>query len=70
MDVQNCLSLNVYAGASVTPDSKLPVMLFFYGGAFVEGGSAGPFGMYNSDYIVGTEPVVVVTANYRYDGVY
>jgi carboxylesterase type B len=46
----------------------LPVMTFLYGGAFSQGSSDGPFGIYDSTYIAGTEEVVVVTVNYRLSG--
>ena len=29
---QDCLNLNIFAPASATPTSKLPVMIFFHGG--------------------------------------
>jgi len=42
---QDCLFLNVFRPAWANATSKLPVMLFFHGGAFIEGDSKGPFGM-------------------------
>ena len=77
---EDCLTLNVYrphnANASrasaVEPSSAdtaaLPVMLFFYGGSYVEGTSS--FIIYEASEWVShaaasPDPVIVVTANYR-----
>ncbi|XP_077284724.1 juvenile hormone esterase-like [Arctopsyche grandis] len=57
---EDCLFLNVY-----TPDVKsqrLPVMVWFHGGAFSAG--SGDSDMYGPDYII-EEDVVLVTVNYR-----
>lgn len=56
---EDCLSLNVW-----TPDAKakLPVMVWIYGGGFLEGGSAVP--LYDATDLA-KHGVVVVTLNYR-----
>jgi para-nitrobenzyl esterase len=60
---EDCLYLNVWTPAQGAGE-KLPVMVFFYGGAF---GQVAPFGtmaVYNGTTLAG-KGVVVVTANYR-----
>ena len=60
---EDCLYLNVWTPAK-SSDEKLPVMVFFYGGAF---GQVAPFGtmaVYNGTTLAG-KGVVVVTTNYR-----
>lgn len=56
---EDCLSLNVFAPKDA---EGLPVMVFFHGGAFVSGGSAGE-GYDGTDLT--SQGVVLVTANYR-----
>ncbi|KAK9764377.1 hypothetical protein K7432_008159 [Basidiobolus ranarum] len=64
----DCLNLNVY-----TPDtnsSKLPVMVWIYGGSFTQGGnSIYPYGAENViPYTKNiSHPVIIVTINYRLD---
>jgi len=60
---EDCLYLNVWTPAQ-SPGDKLPVMVFFYGGAF---GQVAPFGtmaVYNGTTLA-EHGVIVVTANYR-----
>jgi para-nitrobenzyl esterase len=60
---EDCLYLNVWTPAK-SADEKLPVMVFFYGGAF---GQVAPFGttaVYNGTTLA-EKGVIVVTANYR-----
>jgi para-nitrobenzyl esterase len=58
---EDCLTLNVWSGdTSATP--KRPVMVWIYGGAFVQGGSAYPF--YDGTDLA-KRGVVVVSINYR-----
>ena len=60
---EDCLYLNVWTPAQGAGE-KLPVMVFFYGGAF---GQVAPFGtmaVYNGTTLAG-KGVVVVTTNYR-----
>jgi para-nitrobenzyl esterase len=61
----DCLSLNIFAPPSaLLPESKLPVMVFFNGGAYLEGSDEGPFGMYSGSSLV-THNVIIVSVNYR-----
>ncbi|NLG47346.1 carboxylesterase/lipase family protein [Gordonia sp. (in: high G+C Gram-positive bacteria)] len=59
---EDCLTLNVFAPAttSVTPR---PVMVFFYGGAYILGGTSTP--IYDGSYLARLRDVIVVTVNYR-----
>ncbi|VDB92096.1 unnamed protein product [Peniophora sp. CBMAI 1063] len=66
LDSEDCLTVNIYTPANATPDSRLPVVYWIYGGAF-EGGSAVAS---NGSIIVERsleldEPVVYVSVNYR-----
>jgi para-nitrobenzyl esterase len=62
----DCLSLNVWTPvpleqvASVDP---LPVMVFLYGGSFVDGNISNP--LFDGRNLVSICDVVVVTLNYR-----
>ena len=58
---EDCLYLNVWTPAK-SADEKLPVMVFFYGGAF--GKIAGSMPLYNGTALA-EKGVVVVTTNYR-----
>jgi para-nitrobenzyl esterase len=58
---EDCLTLNVFAPASAAPGSKLPVLVWIYGGSF----SAGASGMYDPTTLVTRGNVVAVTLNYR-----
>jgi carboxylesterase type B len=58
---EDCLYLNVWTPAK-TPAEKLPVMVFFYGGAFTSGSTSVP--AYDAEGLV-TKSVVTVTINYR-----
>ena len=40
---EDCLTLNVWRPAGAKPGEKIPVMVWIYGGAFVQGSSAAPF---------------------------
>ncbi|MCG8617204.1 MAG: carboxylesterase family protein [Desulfobacterales bacterium] len=61
---EDCLYLRVAAPETAKPGSKLPVMVFIHGGAFMTGSA-------NSDYynsgasITAEKDVIVVTINYR-----
>jgi para-nitrobenzyl esterase len=58
---EDCLYLNVWTPARA-PDANLPVMVWFYGGAFVQGsGSLATF----AGEALARRGVVVVTINYR-----
>ena len=58
---EDCLYLNVWTSAGTTSD-KAPVMVFFYGGAFTDGGGAPP--LYDGTALA-ERGAVVVTMNYR-----
>ncbi|EGN97919.1 hypothetical protein SERLA73DRAFT_109200 [Serpula lacrymans var. lacrymans S7.3] len=63
---EDCLSLNVYTPANAAPDSKLPVVVWIFGGGFELGGPS----IYGGGTIVNraldlNEPVVYVSINYR-----
>ncbi len=58
---EDCLYLNVWTPAH-DPSEKLPVMVFFYGGAF--GKIAGEISTYNGTALA-KKGVIVVTTNYR-----
>ncbi|KAJ3114040.1 hypothetical protein HDU96_002628 [Phlyctochytrium bullatum] len=59
---EDCLTMNVWAPKSATSTSKLPVMVWIYGGGFVGGASSG----YNGSTIVGSMGnVLFVSFNYR-----
>jgi len=57
---ENCLGLDVYAPPAAE-SHHLPVMVWFYGGAYVLGWNS----MYNPAPLVQTGKVIVVTVNYR-----
>jgi para-nitrobenzyl esterase len=59
---EDCLFLNVYAPATATPNSKLPVMFWIHGGGYAGGASSEP--RHNGDFLP-TKGVVLVTINYR-----
>jgi para-nitrobenzyl esterase len=58
---EDCLYLNVWTPAETESDA-LPVMVFFYGGAFTDGGGAPP--LYDGTALA-ERGAVVVTMNYR-----
>jgi para-nitrobenzyl esterase len=59
---ENCLTLNVWT-PDPAPSTPLPVMVWFFGGAFIFGsGGAAP---YSGDHLVPSGNVVVVSMNYR-----
>lgn len=63
---EDCLYLNIYtpAGASSpTRRTKLPVMVWFHGGAFQQGSAKRP--EYDARRLAEEEMTIVVTANYR-----
>jgi len=59
---EDCLYLNVYAPASATAKSKLPVMLWIHGGGFLSGSASEP--RHNGDFLP-LKGVVLATINYR-----
>ncbi|KAJ8732437.1 hypothetical protein PYW07_015036 [Mythimna separata] len=58
---EDCLSLNVYT-KSLQPSSKIPVMVYIHGGAFMSG--SGNAETYGPEYFF-QHDVIVVTVNYR-----
>lgn len=60
---EDCLSINVWTPEGAGPAADLPVMVFVYGGSFVNGTSAIP--LYDGAYLSATQNVVVATFNYR-----
>jgi para-nitrobenzyl esterase len=59
---EDCLFLNVYVpGSTVSAKNNLPVMVFFYGGAFVDGEGS----LYDPSSMAAQGNVIVVTINYR-----
>eukprot|EP00927_Polykrikos_kofoidii_P086091 TRINITY_DN9545_c1_g1_i1.p1 TRINITY_DN9545_c1_g1~~TRINITY_DN9545_c1_g1_i1.p1 ORF type:complete len:609 (-),score=79.94 TRINITY_DN9545_c1_g1_i1:99-1925(-) len=64
---EDCLYLNVFRPYGSTSDSKLPVLVWMYGGGYVMGDSY-EFGLYDATNIVKTHEYVVVAMNYRLSG--
>ncbi|KAG0695871.1 Alpha/Beta hydrolase protein [Suillus ampliporus] len=63
---EDCLNLNVIAPADATPESKLPVVVYLFGGAFQIGGTS----LYNGSTLVNQAidldvPAVYVSMNHR-----
>lgn len=63
---EDCLTLDIRRPAGTTPDAKLPVLVWIYGGGFETGSTA----MYDGKSIVTASislqmPVIYVTMNYR-----
>ncbi|CAK1603771.1 unnamed protein product [Parnassius mnemosyne] len=58
---EDCLFLNVYT-KSLVRDSKMPVMVFFHGGAYMSG--SGDTSMYGPEFLI-QHNVILVTINYR-----
>lgn len=68
---EDCLSLNVVRPSGTTRESRLPVLVYIYGGGWQEGGTSD--GRYNTSYMVQSsvqmgQPTVMVTMNYRLSG--
>src|SRR4051812_43469083 len=59
---ENCLFINVWRPSAAASNTKLPVMVWIYGGGFVSGSSAAPF---TSGTQFAKHGVVLVAANYR-----
>ncbi|PYH92491.1 carboxylesterase [Aspergillus ellipticus CBS 707.79] len=59
---EDCLSINVWAPANATSDSKLPVYFWIYGGRYFEG--SGDVLTYDGSSMA-TKDIIVVTFNYR-----
>lgn len=61
---EDCLYLNVFRPEGAPADARLPVLVWFYGGAFVLGDSW-ELGWYDGRHLAASQGVVVVTVNYR-----
>ena len=59
---EDCLFVNVWRPAGAAPDSKLPVMVWIHGGAFVFGSGSAPM---FSGVRFAKQGVILVTFNYR-----
>jgi len=59
---EDCLYLNVFAPADATADSRLPVLHWVHGGAYLNGAGSGPW--YDASRLA-ARGFVVVTINYR-----
>ena len=64
MGEEDCLTVNVYSPANVTASSRLPVLVWLYGGAFVFGDGY-EFGLYDATNLVLAHGYIAVTLNYR-----
>jgi para-nitrobenzyl esterase len=65
---EDCLTVNVWAPASATTTSQLPVLAFIHGGGNVQGSSADTSNgapIYDGAALAAEENAVVVTFNYR-----
>lgn len=60
---EDCLTLNIWRPNQHSKDAPLPVLLYFYGGSFINGHSTQD--LYQPKAIVEQQPVIVVTCNYR-----
>ena len=60
---EDCLTLNIAAGAKKT-DAKKPVLVLFHHGDFTYGGAVDPL-LYGGDYVNAHQDVVLVSFNYR-----
>ena len=65
---EDCLMLNIWT-TSVTPTTKLPVLVFIHGGGYMSGSSSGSeqagFPLYIGSNLAKQGPAVVVTIAYR-----
>lgn len=59
---EDCLFLNVWAPASASKDSKLPVMVWIHGGGFTGGSGSGPG---SAGDAFAKQGVILATINYR-----
>ena len=60
----DCLNANVFAPV-LAPGETVPVLVFLYGGAYLEGDNQGPFGIYSGAWFASTQKVAVVALGYR-----
>jgi para-nitrobenzyl esterase len=66
---EDCLTINVFAPATATPSTKLPILFFVHGGGNVQGASsdktANGITLYDGSVLAAKENAIVVTFNYR-----
>ncbi|KAJ7729914.1 Alpha/Beta hydrolase protein [Mycena metata] len=63
---EDCLKLNVFAPREISPDAKLPVFVWIYGGGFEIGNAPDTDVRPVVERSIATgEPVIIVTPNYR-----
>lgn len=60
---EDCLYLNIWVPEGTKPSSKLPVMVYIYGGAFITGSDALP--VYNGTSLAVSGNAIIVNLNYR-----
>jgi carboxylesterase type B len=60
----DCLNANIFAPVLAAGET-VPVMVFLYGGAYLEGDNQGPFGIYGGAVFASTQKVAVVALGYR-----
>ncbi|KAK2796389.1 hypothetical protein FQN50_009579 [Emmonsiellopsis sp. PD_5] len=66
---EDCLTINVHRPPGTTPDDKLPVLFWIYGGGFETGWNAlFDVGSWVTAGVKYDKPVVVVSVNYRVGG--
>lgn len=63
---EDCLSLNVFAPEGANPQSRLPVMVWLHGGAYIFGSASSP--IYRCDNLARAGNVVTVGINHRLNG--
>lgn len=63
---EDCLFLNIYRPPKLPEDASVPVMVYFYGGAFQFGSTdMYPGGRFVRDSVKMEQPVIFVSVNYR-----
>lgn len=65
---EDCLYLNVFAPGGSVPGADKPVMFWIHGGSFQLGSASVP--EYDGSVIAAQHDVIVVTTNYRTNGIY
>ncbi|RPD65119.1 alpha/beta-hydrolase [Lentinus tigrinus ALCF2SS1-6] len=65
---EDCLFLNVFRPGSVPPTEKIPTLVWFYGGAFMNGAASDP--MFDPTFLIQRslaigKPIMFVSVNYR-----
>ncbi|KAF9255338.1 carotenoid ester lipase precursor [Marasmius fiardii PR-910] len=68
-DSEDCLNINVLKPVDATPDSKLPVLVWIFGGRFESGKAAGQNGsVIVEQSLEMNQPVIHVSMDYRSNG--